>query len=232
MVDKWVRKHMKMAKALADDNQACYSRKIGVVLMSPEHEPISWGYNGSISKAPHNDDPRYLAHLWQNLLTDEQRNYLITKYSLQPAEKGESYRIGTFKVCAPVEEREADTVYVNNIGQAFVEKFTDCKTCPRRLLDIKSGAGLELCNCAHAERNAVANAAKRGAATKGSIAYCWCGVPCFDCASMLIQSGISGVYCLETGQPDYSPSSRGLFRMRGVKLTVVKPEDILEGENV
>jgi deoxycytidylate deaminase len=211
VVDKWISKYMKMAKALADDNRACYSRKIGVILMSDDNVPIGFGYNGSISKAPHNDDARYLAHLWNNLLEDHQKEYLTKKYKLEPA------AVATNR----------DGIHCDPIGESFVEQFDSCKTCPRKLLDLPSGTFLELCNCAHAERNAIANAAKRGASTNKAIMYCWCGVPCFDCSSIIAQAGIKTVVCLYSDLPDYSKSSRGLLKMGQVDLQIVKQDDVL-----
>ena len=45
----------------------------------------------------------------------------------------------------------------------------------------------------HSEINAIAQAAKRGTALKGSILYCTY-LPCIDCARVLINVGISRVY--------------------------------------
>ena len=213
MVDKWIRKYMKMAKALADDNRSCYSRKIGCVLIDPDNCPIGFGYNGSIEGAPHNDDERYLAHLWKNLLDDSQKEHLTKKFKLKPAE------LPNFI--------DSSRDYCDPIGEGFVAKFEGCKTCPRRLLDVPSGVGLELCNCSHAERNAIFNAAKRGASTKGATIYCWCGVPCHECSIAIIQSKIKRVVCLETGLPDYSKSSRGNFRFAGVELVIVNADEVL-----
>ena len=47
---------------------------------------------------------------------------------------------------------------------------------------------------AHAERNAIYNAARIGVSTKGCRMYCTCGVPCADCAIAIIQCGIKEVW--------------------------------------
>jgi deoxycytidylate deaminase len=52
-----------------------------------------------------------------------------------------------------------------------------------------------LCGCAHGERNAIANAAKAGHETFGCYMFCWCGIPCLDCAVSIINAGITKVYC-------------------------------------
>jgi dCMP deaminase len=47
---------------------------------------------------------------------------------------------------------------------------------------------------AHAERNAIYNAARIGVSTKDCTMYCTCGIPCSDCAIAIIQSGIKLVW--------------------------------------
>lgn len=139
MIDKWTRKYMKLAKTLADDNTACYSRKIGCVLISEDNEPISFGYNGSIVKSPHNDDPAYLAHIWKSILTNDQRDYLIRKYDLKGNKDYPLYHFFSNNRLLITE--------VDGMGYAFVNKFSGCKTCPRKLLDIPSGESMDICNC-------------------------------------------------------------------------------------
>lgn len=52
----------------------------------------------------------------------------------------------------------------------------------------------------HAERNCIANAASQGVSTLGCKIYIpW--YPCMDCARMIVQSGITTVYCF---QPDWN----------------------------
>ena len=47
---------------------------------------------------------------------------------------------------------------------------------------------------AHAERNAIFNAAYEGVSTKDATMYLTCGVPCTGCARAIIQAGIKKVY--------------------------------------
>lgn len=229
MIDKWIRKYMKLAKALADDNTACYSRKIGCVLISEDNEPIGFGYNGSATGIPHNDDRVYLAHLWANLLTREQKDKLIEKYELKPVDYDPVESIYSF----PLYGKQTFSYFYNKLnvavdatGEAFLNKFTGCKSCPRKLLDIPSGECMELCACSHSERNSIFNAAKRGTSTKNSTMYCWCGCPCFECTVAIIQAKIKKVVCLETGTADYSKSSRYLYEMANIELVEVKEKDI------
>jgi len=192
-MNKWTKKYLKLARTLADDNDACYSRKIGVVLVSKHNRIISLGYNGAAEKVPHPDSAEYLTYMWEELLTGDDKNFL----KLQK---------------------------VNNLEQ-FLEAYEGKKVCPRRIMGVPSGERLDLCPCAHAERNALASANQSGVSTVGSTMYCYCGVPCHECAIQIIQAKIAKVVCLQTAA-DYSKSSRGLFRMAGVNLEQVKEKEI------
>ena len=54
--------------------------------------------------------------------------------------------------------------------------------CPRKRMGFKSGEGMEYCPAVHAEANAVVQAALMGVSAEGATLYCWCGIPCSDCA--------------------------------------------------
>ena len=216
--EKWIKKYMKIAKVLADDNSSCYSRKIGCVLVSEDNVPITFGYNGSVEGSPHTDHPKYLMQLWKKILTSEDKKKLIKKYKLKVQELSSKNRF----ICdygSSVYYRFGDEK--PDFAAAFINKFSDCKNCPRKLLDIKSGERLDLCNCSHSERNCIFNAAKSGQSTQNSVIYCYCGVPCHECSLALIQSGVKVVVCLNTGLEDYSKSSRTNFDLSGVKLIEV-----------
>lgn len=70
------------------------------------------------------------------------------------------------------------------------EKDSFSGVCPRRVLNYKSGEGLELCVAGHAERNALINAARNGIRTKGATLYVTTGIPCKDCLIEIINAGI------------------------------------------
>ena len=81
---------------------------------------------------------------------------------------------------------------------------------------IESGIRLEL-GCHHAESNALANAARRGASTEGA----WLivsGEPCLMCSKILFHAGIKHVYCVQHG---YAGGSDGIefLRINGVEVT-------------
>jgi dCMP deaminase len=64
--------------------------------------------------------------------------------------------------------------------------------CPRCASDAPSGTELGECICAHAEENAISQAAHHGISVDGAKLYCTIS-PCLMCAKMIINSGISEV---------------------------------------
>lgn len=68
------------------------------------------------------------------------------------------------------------------------------KECPRRALGYKSGEGLHVCSCAHAEQNAIAFAARKGIPLEGTAliqdAEVW---PRIQCATVIMHAGIEAV---------------------------------------
>jgi len=84
--------------------------------------------------------------------------------------------------------------------------------------------GVESEHCvrtAHAEQNAIAQAAKLGMSVDGATLYCHM-VPCYTCTKMLINAGIKKVVALH----DYHSSQRSkeVFKEAGVKLQLLNPE--------
>jgi dCMP deaminase len=61
--------------------------------------------------------------------------------------------------------------------------------CLREKLGIPSGERQELCRGAHAEQNAIIQAASYGLSIEGSTMYCTTA-PCSTCAKMIINAGI------------------------------------------
>lgn len=74
---------------------------------------------------------------------------------------------------------------------------------------------------AHAELNAIANAARIGVAIDGSTVYCKM-VPCYVCAKMIINSGIKKVVALK----DYHATvqSKDIFKKAGIELVIIHNE--------
>jgi len=88
------------------------------------------------------------------------------------------------------ERYKHDLDYLVNFGAASKEGI-----CPRLFMNYKSGEGLEWCPAAHAEANAVFQAARLGINVVGAKIYMTCGVPCINCMNAIIQSGIRFIIC-------------------------------------
>ena len=97
--------------------------------------------------------------------------------------------------------------------------------CLRNQMNVQSGTHAEICYAAHAEQNAIIQAAKEGISLKGCVLYCT-HQPCVVCAKMIINAGIKEVIYKEGYPVDFSLA---ISKGAGVKLT--KYED-LEKEDV
>ena len=73
----------------------------------------------------------------------------------------------------------------------------------------------------HAEQNAIVQAARYGISVDGGTLYCKM-TPCYTCAKMIINAGITRVVCAK----DYHASSRTkeVFAEAGIALKIVNPE--------
>lgn len=74
---------------------------------------------------------------------------------------------------------------------------------------------------AHAEQNAICEAARMGIALEGGTLYCKMA-PCYTCAKMIINAGIKRVVCAH----DYQASSRSkeVFKEAGIEFSLVSDE--------
>jgi len=80
--------------------------------------------------------------------------------------------------------------------------------CPRCASDAPSGGSLGECICAHAEENAIVQAAYHGISVRGSSLYCNLS-PCLMCTKMIINAGIKEVI-YET-EYHFTEQARSLF---------------------
>ena len=85
--------------------------------------------------------------------------------------------------------------------------------CPRCASDQPSGSGLGDCICAHAEENAIVQAAYHGIAVKDGAIYCTTS-PCLLCTKMIINAGLREV--VYEDEYHLSEQSRRLFAEAGV----------------
>jgi dCMP deaminase len=74
---------------------------------------------------------------------------------------------------------------------------------------------------AHAELNAIANAARIGVAVEGATIYCKF-MPCYTCAKTIINAGIKRVVALR----DYhaATQSKRVFKQAGIELVILRKE--------
>jgi dCMP deaminase len=86
--------------------------------------------------------------------------------------------------------------------------------CPRCAGAAGSGESLGECICAHAEENAIVQAAYHGIAVKHSTLYCTLS-PCLMCTKMIINAGIREVV-YET-EYHFSTQAQALFEEAGVR---------------
>ena len=86
--------------------------------------------------------------------------------------------------------------------------------CLRNQMNVQSGTHAEICYAAHAEQNAIIQAARMGISVENATLYCT-HQPCVICAKMIINSGITRVVYSQ-GYPD--EFSLQMFEEAGVKL--------------
>ncbi len=73
----------------------------------------------------------------------------------------------------------------------------------------------------HAETNAIAQAARHGISVNGATLYCKME-PCYKCAQMIVNSGITKVVCMKRYHG--AAYTREIFKEAGVKLEVIHDE--------
>lgn len=99
-----------------------------------------------------------------------------------------------------------------------------CDEIGHLMCDVINPNGTKSKHCirtAHAEQNAIVQAALHGVSTKGATLYV-SFEPCFTCAKMIINAGIKRVVC----EKKYHAAelTRKFFKQAGVKLVVLKKE--------
>lgn len=204
---RFVRKYMRLAKFIGEDDNPCYSRKIGAIITTATGSRIlGTGYNGPPPGTPHTDSAVYLRDYFWPQLTRNERESL--KLDVLQTDQYKDY--------------DCDDEFVKD---KFVRKYTNCKVCPRRLVGAKSGQRTELCSCGHAERHAITNAA---CDLTGAVIFCWCGVPCLQCSDAIIQARLSMVHCLD--EDIYHDKSEWLLNKGNVQVIKHKRE-IFDGES-
>lgn len=216
MKDKFIKKYLRMAKQIGEDKNPCYSRQIGTVIVDPiTNNVMGVGYNGPPRETPHCDSEQYLKQcFWPQL---------------SPADRASISEL-TDMIEARIKFPSVSDAYWEYLGSIFAKKHKDCKICPRRLVNAKSGEKTELCSCVHSELNAILNCNK---SVYGCEMFSWCGEPCFDCAKAIIQAGIIHVHCVNLSSVSsspavkYSKSAGWLLNKAKIEVSIYKAEDVL-----
>ncbi len=94
--------------------------------------------------------------------------------------------------------------------------------CPRCASDAPSGDQLGDCVCAHAEENAIVQAAYHGISVRGGVLYCTIS-PCLMCAKMIINAGL--VEVVYEHEYHFSDQARALFEEAGVRYRQYRRTD-------
>lgn len=215
MKDRFIRKYMRQAKQVGEDGNRCYSRQIGAVIVRVYTDAkgkvlsriLGTGYNSPPSSVPHCDSPDHLREIfWPQL---------------DPVEKAKAVNAADHVSG----ERLSTSASDPEMCEWVCRQYGNSRVCPRRIVGVPSGKRMELCSCAHAEANAIVNASGE---LYGAYMFCWCPMPCQECAKLICNAGINKVYCLEG--PDYSLGSRFLFARAGVEVIAHQAEWYLEGD--
>lgn len=94
--------------------------------------------------------------------------------------------------------------------------------CPRRVYGFKSSEGLMMCGAAHAERNALIQAARNGISTLDTTLYAFCSLPCTPCMIEIINAGVKKIVCL-SGE-DYDKYSRIIMSEAKIEIRQYEKE--------
>lgn len=199
---KKIAKNMRIARQIAEDNNPCYSRHVGCVIVDEDNVVLGTAYNGPPRDTPHCDSTEYIRDiLWQKLTNKEKVKLAKQFYS------------------AGFEEKDIEKYpWYEEIVQGSMD---GCKICPRRLLDYSAGVRPDICSCQHAERNAISNS---NGSVKGGILFGWCITSCWDCAGAIINARIKEVHFLE-GE-EYSKGVWALYQKAKIPVFLYTKEEL------
>jgi len=93
--------------------------------------------------------------------------------------------------------------------------------CVRKIQGVPSGQGLEMCGCAHAEANGIANAARVGVSLMDSTVYCTTE-PCAMCMGALANVGIAEVVYRD---PYHHVMSAKIASFAGITVSKIAEEE-------
>lgn len=112
-----------------------------------------------------------------------------------------------------------DNVQISCGYNGAPRKIEHCNdnTCIRKILNVPSGQKHELCRGAHAEGNAIAQAAKNGINVENSTIYCTTQ-PCIYCAKLIVNSGIKRLVFAEPYKDGMDDLTKEMLQNVEIKL--------------
>ena len=243
-------KFMRTAKVFAEQFVTCLppSRVIGVVVVK-DGQVIGQGVNGPPRGVLHNED-RYIkvddniAIMGRGWFYSKHLNKWVRYLEKKEIRDKVSKRHSHFKYIDMNGDIDIDCLDLILCQEEYKTKDIDKQRlvsfvkdsppggdidvvvkdlkCPRYIVGCKSGEKLSMCGCRHAETNACSSAGERAS---GATMYCYCGVPCVDCAGDIIHAKIKRVFHLDH-HPDYSYQSRSWFNEVGIELIEIPQEKV------
>ena len=123
--------------------------------------------------------------------------------------------------CVIVKNKRIMTTGYNG-APAGVKTCVERGYCLREKLGIQSGTKHEICYAAHAEQNAIIQAARLGVSIDGATLYCT-HQPCAICSKMIVNAGIKRIVYRE-GYPDEFGVE--ILNEAGVDLERYTPSDV------
>ncbi|MEM2927782.1 MAG: hypothetical protein QXP60_02275 [Nitrososphaerota archaeon] len=126
-------RYAKLLKHNCEIGGPCYSKTYSSMIIENENKRIvAFGYNGPPSGLPHADSEEWLEHTYKNLLNDQEKHVLESKYEIFNAEefikkfkksnrcirKIFDYRTGEKLNLCPCAHSEINTI-INNCGRSL-----------------------------------------------------------------------------------------------------------------
>ncbi|MCL2798281.1 MAG: dCMP deaminase family protein [Firmicutes bacterium] len=108
-----------------------------------------------------------------------------------------------------------------NGASSGIENCAERGACMRTEMGIQSGTRHEMCYAAHAEQNAIVQAARLGVSVDGATLYCT-HQPCAICSKLIINSGISRIVYEHPYPDDFAVS---MLKEACVALVKLTPEE-------
>lgn len=224
MSEKFIGKMMRLAKQIGEDNNSCYSRKIGTVITNQDAIILSTGYNSPPRKTPNCDSSDYITDiLWSKL--NQQEKDKLCHVTLTKARENPKHFKRAFDCDVDTLEELIEKKYPL-IQNAVGNVLGGCKQCPRKLLGYNSGERSELCSCVHSETNALIN---KKCDVSGGFLFCWCkNLSCMVCTSNIINAGIKEVHFLDGGE-EYHSGCIQLYKYAKIGVYLHDEGKILSG---